>query len=142
MSVDNSTVEAHPYAWKMLHRWSAIMGAVVITVAAVSAISGWLPYVTVEELEARIVPIEEEITGTNDNIKELKRQLDQLLAADKQERIDRIGQEHRDVNRQILDVRSRIDSGEGSQDTRALLMQLEKDESALSRQLELLQRHR
>lgn len=118
------------------------MGAVVITVAAVSAISGWLPYVTVEELEARIVPIEEEITGTNDNIKELKRQLDQLLAADKQERIDRIGQEHRDVNRQILDVRSRIDSGEGSQDTRALLMQLEKDESALSRQLELLQRHR
>lgn len=117
--------------WDILDRWGSLMTALITTGVVVSGLAGFLPYVTTKELSLRIVPVETEV-------KEIEGKLDELITLDRQDRVEQISRELREIDRGILDAKSRIESGEGNPDTEALIKRLEKDEENLRRRLKRL----
>lgn len=123
--------EEHPYPWKLIHRWGSFMTAVIATGVVLSGVAGLLPFVTTDQLSARIIPIENEVES-------IERKLDELIRLDRVDRIDRINQELREIDRLLLETRSRVDSGEASEDSKELVRRLERDQRGLRRDLERL----
>ncbi|MGI9501559.1 MAG: hypothetical protein ACR2RE_00705 [Geminicoccaceae bacterium] len=125
--------QKEPPFWTLVHRWGMLVSLVVVASTAFSVISGLNPFITKWQLDDRIIPIEQELNG-------VRGRLDEIIRLDRESRISDSNRELRAIRNKALEVKARIDSGDGNSDTEELLKRLERDELSLERELDRLRR--
>lgn len=121
--------------WESIKRWGSLASAIAITAALVSGALGAIPFVTNTGLDARVIPIEDKIDHVED-------QMDIFLKVFHDYRIDDAEQELREIDRSILEIQSRMKSGEAGKDTQMLLRNLQDGKRDQERKINRLIRER
>ncbi len=129
MSADQN----EPTFWLMVHRWGMLVSLVVVASTAFSVVSGLNPFVTKWQMEDRVTPIEQEMKGVQDR-------LDEIIRLEQERKITDVSRELRSIRNKEFEIKARIEAGDGNSDAEELLRRLEREESALERQLDVLRR--